>query len=194
MISEEADGLYRVLMEGLETFVALTRILDSRSEQVNYAYTEDGRRFISSNPGVREPFRPSKDQWYEDSPDARVSTHPGERGPGSATACSTAPRARDGADPIPRGETPGRLKAGLVQAALARYLGPPPWLAAAARPDAVRASFGRGNPIVNNLTYFIREYVSLCPCGEFLEWTDIFSTSRACAACTWMRMGDISLI
>jgi hypothetical protein len=30
--------------------------------------------------------------------------------------------------------------------------------------------------------------------GDILAWTDIFSTSRARAACSWMRVGEISLI
>ena len=33
---------------------------------------------------------------------------------------------------------------------------------------------GRGNPIVNNLTYFIRDYVSLCACGGFLGMNRYF--------------------
>lgn len=45
-----ADGPYKVLMEGLESFAALMKssIVSAEDQPVNYAYTSDGRRFISS--------------------------------------------------------------------------------------------------------------------------------------------------
>lgn len=50
MLTPEAiEGPYRTLMEGLESLAALTKATALREDEpVNYAYTNDGRRYISS--------------------------------------------------------------------------------------------------------------------------------------------------
>jgi hypothetical protein len=51
--AEARTGPYAVLMEGLESFAAITRAVRAAEEDepaVNYAYTSDGRRYISSRP------------------------------------------------------------------------------------------------------------------------------------------------
>lgn len=46
---EAAEGPYRTLMEGVESFAAIYAQIDPEAEQArNYAFTEDGRRYISS--------------------------------------------------------------------------------------------------------------------------------------------------
>jgi hypothetical protein len=52
---ETAIGPYKVLMEGLESFAAIIRStrLNEDDVPVNWAVTSDGRRYISSRPGVR---------------------------------------------------------------------------------------------------------------------------------------------
>lgn len=48
-LTEQAiEGPYRTLMEGVESLAALTKSITLRDEPVNYAYTPDGRRYISS--------------------------------------------------------------------------------------------------------------------------------------------------
>ena len=49
-LTEQAiDGPYRTLMEGVEAVAALTKSITQRDEdEVHYAYTNDGRRYISS--------------------------------------------------------------------------------------------------------------------------------------------------
>lgn len=48
------DNHYRVLMEGIEAFLALANLTDQAGDSsINYAYAPDGRRFISSLPQNR---------------------------------------------------------------------------------------------------------------------------------------------
>ncbi len=49
-LTEQAiDNPYRTLMEGIESLAALTKSISMRDDtEVNYAYTNDGRRYISS--------------------------------------------------------------------------------------------------------------------------------------------------
>jgi hypothetical protein len=53
LTAEPATNPYRVLMEGVESFVAIlrsARIEDDERQPVNWAQTPDGRRYISSRP------------------------------------------------------------------------------------------------------------------------------------------------
>jgi hypothetical protein len=55
---------YRVLMEGLETFAAgLNTRMDDDLDRPNYAYTADGRRYISALPRDRTEPREDKNFW-----------------------------------------------------------------------------------------------------------------------------------
>ena len=48
---EPATNPYRVLMEGIESFAAILKSARANEEEdVNWAYTSDGRKFISSRP------------------------------------------------------------------------------------------------------------------------------------------------
>jgi hypothetical protein len=67
MVSEEAnDGLYRVLMEGLESFIATTQVAGEEEHDRRYAVAADGRRYLTTWPRLAEPFRPSKDEWWRE--------------------------------------------------------------------------------------------------------------------------------
>jgi hypothetical protein len=72
MIAEEAsDGVYRVLLEGLESAMALglsTRDEDERNRR--YAVTADGRRYLTSAPSMAEPVTATKDEWWREGPEA----------------------------------------------------------------------------------------------------------------------------
>lgn len=48
LTDQALEGPYRTLMEGIESFAALTKSISVRDEDVNYAYTADGRRFVSA--------------------------------------------------------------------------------------------------------------------------------------------------
>jgi hypothetical protein len=51
--AEPVGGPYAVLMAGLESFAAVLKALRRNEEddlEVNYAYTPEGRRYISSRP------------------------------------------------------------------------------------------------------------------------------------------------
>ena len=54
LLAEPSVGAYAVLMQGLESFAAVMRAARAAEEDednpVNYAYTNDGRRYISSRP------------------------------------------------------------------------------------------------------------------------------------------------
>jgi hypothetical protein len=70
MVSEEAnDGLYRVLMEGLESFAATAKIAGEDDRDRRYAVGPDGRRYLTVSPRLAEPFRPTKDEWWREGPD-----------------------------------------------------------------------------------------------------------------------------
>jgi hypothetical protein len=72
---EPVDNAYRVLMEGLESFVGRYRGAghDDAEDGVRYATTEAGRVYKTILPNQREPA-PSKDEWYEfDRNDVRTS-------------------------------------------------------------------------------------------------------------------------
>jgi hypothetical protein len=74
MISEEAsDGHYRVLMEGLESFIATAQVAGEEAHDRRYAIARDGRRYLTSLPNHAEPFRPTKDEWWREGPDERRS-------------------------------------------------------------------------------------------------------------------------
>lgn len=64
VIKQEArDGMYRVLMEGLESFTALLKTGIVEEEQAtNWAYTESGKRYKTILPGRSEP-RDEKSKW-----------------------------------------------------------------------------------------------------------------------------------
>jgi hypothetical protein len=65
MSDEPRDGLYRCLVEGLESFTGMLKQASfADAGTPNYQYTPDGRRYISSLPG-RAPL-PAKDEWGPD--------------------------------------------------------------------------------------------------------------------------------
>jgi hypothetical protein len=69
MVSEEAnDGLYRVLMEGIESFIATAQVAGDDDSNKRYAIAADGRRYLTASPRVAQPFRPTKDEWWREGP------------------------------------------------------------------------------------------------------------------------------
>ena len=56
------EGVYRTLMEGLESFAGLMRFNIDRDSAPNYAYTATGHRYQTLLPG-RAPPQEIKDQW-----------------------------------------------------------------------------------------------------------------------------------
>jgi hypothetical protein len=69
MVSEEAnEGLYRVLMEGLESF-DVAQVAGEEDRDRRYAVGPDGRRYLTVSPRLAEPFRPTKDEWWREGPD-----------------------------------------------------------------------------------------------------------------------------
>jgi hypothetical protein len=63
-ISDEAnDGLYRVLMEGLESFVATAQVAAEEDRDRRYAVAADGQGYLTTSPRLAEPYRPRKDEW-----------------------------------------------------------------------------------------------------------------------------------
>jgi hypothetical protein len=73
MIAEEAsDGVYRVLLEGLESAMALglpTHDEDERNRR--YAVTADGRRYLTTAPSLAQlATTATKDEWWRDGPEA----------------------------------------------------------------------------------------------------------------------------
>jgi hypothetical protein len=70
MVSEGAnEGLYRVLMEGLESFAATAQVAGEEDRDMRYAIGSDGRRYLTSSPSLAEPFRSTKDEWWREGPD-----------------------------------------------------------------------------------------------------------------------------
>jgi hypothetical protein len=67
-VAEEAsEGVYRTLIEGLESALARTLPVSSQEEdQRRYAVTSDGRRYLTSAPFLAEPTTTAatKDQWW----------------------------------------------------------------------------------------------------------------------------------
>jgi hypothetical protein len=69
MVSEEAnDGLYRVLMEGLESFMATAQVAGQEDRDRRYAIAPDGRRYLTTSPQFAQPSRPTKDEWWREGP------------------------------------------------------------------------------------------------------------------------------
>jgi hypothetical protein len=67
LVSEEAnEGIYRLLMEGLESFIATAQIFGEEERAGRYAIAADGRRYLTTSPALAEPFRPTKDEWWKD--------------------------------------------------------------------------------------------------------------------------------
>lgn len=62
--TEPADGPYRVLFEGLESFVARYRAIAQEEQPGRFAYTGDGQRYRTILP-TGEPLAPSKEEWYK---------------------------------------------------------------------------------------------------------------------------------
>jgi hypothetical protein len=71
-VAEEADeGIYRVLLEGLES--AMARTLPASSAEAEdernrrYAVTADGRRYLTTAPSLTVPVTAAtKDEWWRD--------------------------------------------------------------------------------------------------------------------------------
>lgn len=62
--AEPREGVYRCLMEGLESFAALMRagITENRHGRANVQRTPAGQTYISALPG-KTAIAPSKDDW-----------------------------------------------------------------------------------------------------------------------------------
>jgi hypothetical protein len=72
MLAEEAnDGVYRVLLEGLESAMALGLPAHDEDERNRrYAVAADGRRYLTSAPFLAEPATTAtKDAWWRDGPE-----------------------------------------------------------------------------------------------------------------------------
>ena len=70
MVSDEAnDGLYRVLMEGLESFIVTAQTASEEDRDRRYAIASDGRRYLTTSPRFAQPSRPTKDEWWREGPD-----------------------------------------------------------------------------------------------------------------------------
>jgi hypothetical protein len=66
-VAEEAsEGIYRTLLEGLESAIARTLPAGQDEDQRRYAVTADGRRYLSSAPSLTQPamLAASKDEWW----------------------------------------------------------------------------------------------------------------------------------
>jgi hypothetical protein len=69
-VSEEpTDGLYRLLMEGLESFTATAQIASEEDRDRRYAIGADGRRYLTISPRLAQPYVPRKDEWWRERPD-----------------------------------------------------------------------------------------------------------------------------
>jgi hypothetical protein len=69
MIAEEAnDGVYRVLLEGLESAMALGLPLPNEEERNRrYAVAADGSRYLTSAPSLAQPATTAtKDAWWRE--------------------------------------------------------------------------------------------------------------------------------
>jgi hypothetical protein len=67
LVSEETnDGLYRVLMEGLESFIATSRAAGEEDNDRRYAIAPDGRRYLTTSPRLAQTSRPTKDEWWRE--------------------------------------------------------------------------------------------------------------------------------
>ena len=65
MDSDEAnDGLYRMLMEGLESFIATAQVADDEDSNKRYAIAADGRRYLTTAPQFAQSFKCTKDEWW----------------------------------------------------------------------------------------------------------------------------------
>ena len=70
VVSEEPnDGLYRVLMEGLESFIATAQVAGEEDRDRRYAIGSDGRRYLTISPRLAQPYVPRKDEWWRERPD-----------------------------------------------------------------------------------------------------------------------------
>ena len=68
-VSEEpTDGLYRLLMEGLESFAATAQIAGEEDRDRRYAIGSDGRRYLTTSPRLAQPYVPRKDEWWRERP------------------------------------------------------------------------------------------------------------------------------
>lgn len=63
LTSEPVDGPYRVLMEGLESFVAAMGALGTPEDRPRYATGDDGRAYKTIR-AVATTSQPSKDEWF----------------------------------------------------------------------------------------------------------------------------------
>jgi hypothetical protein len=75
MAEEPADGLYRLLIEALESFVATARV-SSDEEPKRYAIGQDGRPYLTASATRAQPFVPQKDRWWEEGPEGPRSALP----------------------------------------------------------------------------------------------------------------------
>jgi len=66
LAAEPREGVYKALMEGLESFAALAAVSGRGDEDIHYAVSPKGRRYITSAADAGPPSRPQKDQWHHD--------------------------------------------------------------------------------------------------------------------------------
>jgi hypothetical protein len=60
---EPREGMYRTLLEGLESFAALMHFEPDGVEAPNYAWTEGGKRYITTRPDARREPQELKNEW-----------------------------------------------------------------------------------------------------------------------------------
>lgn len=70
--AEPKDGVYRVLMEGLESFVGLAHFAVDEADKPNYAYTSTGQRYKTILP-VKQETVDEKSSWIGHATDFRGS-------------------------------------------------------------------------------------------------------------------------
>ena len=72
-VAEEAsDGVYRVLLEGLESALALGLPTHNEDEHNRrYAVTSDGRQYLTTAPSLAQlATTATKDEWWREGPEA----------------------------------------------------------------------------------------------------------------------------
>jgi hypothetical protein len=55
--------MYRTLCEGIEAFAALMHFEAGEDNKPNYAYTDGGKRYITTRPDARQEPRELKSEW-----------------------------------------------------------------------------------------------------------------------------------
>jgi hypothetical protein len=79
LAEEASDGVAKLLMEGLESFMATAQFAAVPDSNARYATATDGRRYLTCAPQLAIPHQPAKDRWWEDWPEKPLTTQPRSR-------------------------------------------------------------------------------------------------------------------